>query len=340
MQKKRIALVTGGYTDEFSISLLSADFVVGLLDDTKYDVYKIVISEDRWAYIDDTQVAHPVNRADFSLRLPHEVIHFEVAFIMLHGTPGENGCFQAYLELLGIPHTSCDAATSAITMNKAYTKAVLADIDNLFVAKSVLINRSEKSEAEQLITERLSLPYFVKPNCSGSSIGMSKVGSQAELRVALDRAFSAKNTGRQVLVEEFVTGREFSVGVFTRGNKAVVLPITEVIVADGFFDYDAKYLSEVSHDMTPARLSLAQRSLVEEVVIAVYKRLACKGMVRVDFFLEDKTDKFYFIEINTIPGQTDHSFIPKQVRAAGMDLSLFYEELIEAAVAREIPFNE
>ncbi len=337
MQKKRIALVTGGYTDEFTISLLSADFVAGLLDDTKYHVYKIVISEDRWAYIDDSQAAHPVNRADFTLRLAHEVIHFDAAFIMLHGIPGENGCFQAYLELLGIPYTSCDAATSAITMNKAYTKAVLADIDNLFVAKSVLINRSERNVAEQLITERLSLPYFVKPNCSGSSIGMSKVRSQTELPAALDRAFSTKNTGSQVLVEEFVTGREFSVGVFKRGNQTVVLPITEVIVADGFFDYDAKYLSEVSHDTTPARLSPAQRSLVEEVVIAVYKRLACKGMVRVDFFLENQTGKFYFIEINTIPGQTDHSFIPKQVRAAGMDLSLFYEELIEAAVAKEIP---
>ncbi|PPL01785.1 D-alanine--D-alanine ligase family protein [Parapedobacter indicus] len=335
MQKKRIALVTGGHTDEFAISLLSADFVIGQLDDTKYDVYKIVVSEGRWVYMDDTLAVHPVNRADFTLRLRHEIVHFDVAFIMLHGIPGENGCFQAYLELLGIPYTSCDAATSAITMNKAYTKAVIADIDNLFVAKSVQIDSSERDVAEQLVTERLSLPYFVKPNCGGSSIGMSKVKSRDELPAALDRAFSTKNAGSQILVEEFVTGREFSVGVFKRGNKTVVLPITEVMVADGFFDYEAKYLSKISPDMTPAMLSPFQRSLVEEVVIAVYKRLACKGMVRVDFFLEDKTGKFYFIEINTIPGQTDHSFIPKQVRAAGMDLSLFYEELIEAAVVTE-----
>lgn len=340
MHKKRIALVTGGYTDEFTISLSSADFVIGLLDDTKYEVYKIVISEGRWEYIDDTAATHPVNRADFTLRLPDELIHFDVAFMMLHGIPGENGCFQAYLDLLGIPYTSCDAATSAITMNKAYTKAVLADIDNLFVAKSVQIDKSERDIAERLVTERLSLPYFVKPNCSGSSIGMSKVRSQDELSAALDRAFSTKNAGSQVLVEEFVTGREFSVGVFKRGNKMVVLPITEVVVADGFFDFEAKYLSEISHDTTPAMLSPAQRRLVEEVVIAVYKRLACKGMVRIDFFLEDITGKFYFIEINTIPGQTDHSFIPKQVRAAGMDLSLFYEELIEAAVAGENQLNE
>ncbi|GGG79829.1 D-alanine--D-alanine ligase [Parapedobacter pyrenivorans] len=338
MRKKRIALVTGGYTDEFTISLLSAAFVEGMLDATKYEVYKIVVFEDRWEYSDENQDTHPVNRADFTLQLPHEIIHFDVAFIMLHGIPGENGYVQAYLELLGIPYTSCDAATSAITMNKAYTKAVVADIENLFVAKSVQIDKSERDVAKRLITERLRLPYFVKPNCSGSSIGMSKVRSPEELPVALDRAFSTKNAGNQILVEEFVTGREFSVGAFKRGNKTIVLPITEVMVADGFFDYETKYLSEIANDMTPALLSQDQRSLVEEVVIAVYKRLACKGMVRVDFFLEDQTGKFYFIEINTIPGQTDHSFIPKQVRAAGMDLPLFYEELIEAAT--ETPLKE
>src|SRR5690606_13867080 len=197
-----------------------------------------------------------------------------------------------------------------------------------------------KGAAEQLISQRLKLPYFVKPNCGGSSIGMSKVRFPDELPAALDRAFSTKSAGQQVLVEEFVKGREFSVGVFQKAGETVVLPVTEVLAADGFFDYEAKYISAASNDSTPATLTPAQYSRIEQVVTAIYQRLACKGMVRIDFFLEELTDKFYFIEINTIPGQTDHSFIPKQVRAAGLDLSLFYEELIEAAVAREIPFNE
>jgi len=339
MQKKRVALVTGGYTDEMTISLQSADFVKRMLDVEKYDVYKIVILEDRWVYIDEKQAEHPVNRADFTLRYASCVVHFDVAFIMLHGIPGENGCLQAYLELLGIPFTSCDAATSALTMNKAYTKAALADIENLFLARSVQISQSDSGLAEQLVTERLRLPCFVKPTCGGSSIGMSKVNAFDELPVALERAFQTKNTGGQILIEEFVSGREFSVGVFQRQGKTVVLPITEVIVADGFFDFETKYLSEAIHDTTPAALTPAQRLQVEKIVIAVYKRLSCKGVVRIDFFLEHHTGKFYFIEINTIPGQTDHSFIPKQVRAAGIDLSLFYGELIETAVDAETATN-
>lgn len=333
MRKRRIALVTGGYTDEATISLASADFVKSKLNPARYEVYTIVVSEQQWEYVDDLDIRYVVNRADFSLELPNQIIHFDVVFMMLHGIPGEDGCFQAYLDLLGIPYTSCNAATSAITMNKAYTKAVVADIENLFVARSVQLYNWQKDEAGQLINQRLKLPYFVKPNCGGSSIGMSKVRLHDELPAALDRAFSARNAGNQIIVEEFVTGREFSVGVFQRDGETVVLPVTEVSAADGFFDYNAKYLSTTSNDMTPATLTPAQRSLIEQVVIAVYQRLACKGMVRIDFFLEEVTDKFYFIEINTIPGQTDHSFIPKQVRAAGIDLSLFYQELIEAAVA-------
>jgi len=217
-------------------------------------------------------------------------------------------------------------------MNKAYTKAVLAGIPDLHVAKSVQLFESQRDVAVSMVRDVLSLPYFVKPNAGGSSIGMTKVKADGELAEAIEKAFNAKNTGNQVIVEEFVDGREFSVGMYRRAGELVVLPATEVITEREFFDFEAKYIDGQTREITPAELTPDQRARVERVVKSVYTRLNCKGMVRVDFFLERTTDRFYFIEINTIPGQTAQSFIPQQVRAAGMTETAFYSELIEEAL--------
>jgi len=218
-------------------------------------------------------------------------------------------------------------------MNKGYTKAILTGIPNLFMAKSVLLFESHRAQAEEMVLKNLNLPYFVKPNAGGSSIGMTKVKEEHQLQAAIDLAFDAENTGKQVLVEEFVTGREFSQGIFRNyEGELVVLPATEVRTTREFFDFEAKYTPGLTEEITPADLSDEQERRIAALLKEIYIRLNCKGMVRIDYFLETGTDNFYFIEINTIPGQTPTSFIPQQVRAFGMTETEFYSELIETAL--------
>lgn len=327
-----VALVTGGYTGEAEVSLRSADFVQEQLQQKAYALYRVLITRDGWYYVDGSGQQHPVDRSNFTVSLDGQVIRFDVAFVILHGSPGEDGLLQGYFEMLGIPYTSCGVLTSALTMNKAYTKAVLRGIPELYLADSVQLFDSQRNEAADIVRATLRLPYFVKPNAGGSSIGMSKVSETAELADAIERAFDTENTGNQVIVEEFVLGREFSVGVYRRNDGVFVFPPTEVITTREFFDFEAKYVPGLTEEITPANLTDEQMMRVERIARAVYERLDCKGMVRVDFFLERETDNFYFIEINTIPGQTAQSFLPQQVRAAGMKESDFYAELIEMAM--------
>ena len=220
-------------------------------------------------------------------------------------------------------------------MNKGYTKAILADLNDIYLAKSVLLFENQRAQAVELVEDKLSLPYFVKPNAGGSSIGMTKVKLADELKVAIDKAFDAENTGSQVIVEEFVNGREFSEGIYRNvDGELVVLPATEVKTTREFFDFEAKYIPGLTEEITPADLDVNQQLRIGKILKEIYVRLNCKGMVRIDFFLENDTDKFYFIEINTIPGQTPQSFIPQQVRAAGLTEQEFYGNLIEVALKK------
>ena len=331
--KTKVALVTGGYTGEAEVSYKSSKFVYSQLDKDKYDIYLIDITPSGWFYKDEDDNQYPIVKDDFSLLLNNVKVTFDVAFIILHGTPGEDGRLQGYFDMIGLPYTSCNALTSSLTMNKGYTKAILADIPELYVAQSVLLFENHRARAVSLVESKLALPYFVKPNAGGSSIGMSKVKVAEELKGALDKAYDAENTGNQVLVEEFVSGREFSQGIFRNANgRLVVLPATEVRTTREFFDFEAKYIPGLTEEITPADLNQEQQDRAARIIKEIYIRLNCKGMVRVDFFLENDTDKFYFIEINTIPGQTAQSFIPQQVRAFGMKETDFYGELIEAAL--------
>ena len=331
--KTKVALVTGGYTGEAEVSYKSSKFVYSQLDKEKYAVYVIDITPEGWFFTDESGVKHPVVKDDFSLLLNNVKVKFDVAFIILHGSPGEDGRLQGYFDMIGLPYTSCGALTSSLTMNKGYTKAILTDIPELYVAQSVLLFENHRSRAVELVESKLKLPYFVKPNAGGSSIGMSKVKAIEELQLAIDKAYDAENTGAQVLVEEFVSGREFSQGIFRNAQgELIVLPATEVKTTREFFDFEAKYVAGLTEEITPASLNLEQQERAARIIKEIYIRLNCKGMVRVDFFLEENTDKFYFIEINTIPGQTAQSFIPQQVRAFGMKESDFYGELIEAAL--------
>lgn len=330
--KTKVALITGGYTGEAEISYKSSAFVYSQIDKEKYDVYLIDITLDSWAYTDENGQKHEIDRQDFSLNINNEKLRFDVAFIILHGSPGEDGRLQGYLDMVGLPYTSCGALTSSLTMNKGYTKAIIQDIAELNVAKSVLLFDIDRPKAFNLVQDKLTLPLFVKPNAGGSSIGMNKVNTWEELPKALDEAYDAEGTGMQVLVEEFVKGREFSQGIFRDSKGELqVLPATEVITTREFFDFEAKYTPGLTQEITPADLNQEQKDRADAIIREVYVRLNCKGMVRVDFFIQNETDKFYFIEINTIPGQTAQSFIPQQVRADGRTETAFYSELIEAA---------
>ncbi|WP_316834767.1 D-alanine--D-alanine ligase [Pedobacter nutrimenti] len=326
--KKIIALLTGGTTGEWVVSVKSAATIAQNLDPDKFEVYKIMLTQQGWFYEPADSVKIEVDRNDFSVNIKGRKVKFDGVFIAIHGSPGEDGKLQGYFDMLGLPYTTCDALTSAITMNKGYTKAIVQGIDSLHVAKSAQIFKNGPYQLDQ-IKKDLVLPYFVKPNNGGSSIGMSKVTNQYDLKDALDKAFQEDS---QILIEEFIAGREFTVGVVKLDGKITVLPVTEVETAKEFFDFEAKYTPGVAKETTPAPIRAETRLRVEKIAADVYQKLNCRGVVRIDFILKGDESDFYFIEINTIPGQTATSFIPQQVAAAGMKLNDFYTKLIRETI--------
>lgn len=329
--KKNVALVTGGFTGEHVISEQSAEVVGRYLDTTLFNVYKILITREGWFYVPESGERTEVDKNDFSIRDGTGEIHADVAFIAIHGSPGEDGKLQGYFDMLQIPYTSCNTAVSAITMNKTYTKAVLRGIDSLSFSRSVQLFKHLPYDEKALAG--LNLPLFVKPNNGGSSIGMSRVTDREKLGEAISRAFQEDE---QVMVEEFIKGREFSIGAAKLQGEVKVFPPTEIIPAGDFFDYEAKYLSGKTQEITPALLNDAEHRLLNGAVKDIYERLDCHGMIRIDFILEEGTGRLFLIEINTIPGQTENSLIPQQVRAAGMDIQEFYTMLIHDAIGVRI----
>jgi D-alanine-D-alanine ligase len=323
---KNIALIAGGFTGEYEVSINSAKNIAANLDPAKYQVYTILITRHDWFY--DTGHQHiSIDKNDFSLTIEGEKIKFDFAFITVHGTPGEDGKLQGYFDILGIPYNTCDATTSAITMNKAFTKTLVHGIHGLHAARSMQLHRKDAHDVAT-IAANLKFPLFIKPNNGGSSVGMSKVHNIAGLPEAIEKAFHEDD---QILVEEFIKGREYSRGIARLKGKITVLPATEIISHKEFFDYEAKYTAGASEEITPADLSPEQNDKIAEILTEIYLRLNCKGMVRIDFILLEGSEDFYFIEVNTTPGQSSASLIPQQVRAAGMDLMEFYGDLIEGA---------
>lgn len=325
--KKNIALVTGGFSGEAVISYKSAVTIANNLNPELYNVYKIDINPLGWFYEMNDGRKVEVDKNDFSLQLDSRKIDFDAVFIGIHGTPGEDGKLQGYFDTLNIPYTSCDAATSAITFNKRYTVAI-ARMAGIAVANSVHLFKHIPVSASQ-VTAQLKLPLFVKPNNGGSSIGMSKVETMEELDPAILKAFKEDS---QVLVEEMVQGREFTVGVFKTRNNIIVLPITEVKADNdkSFFDFEAKYEGK-STETTPAQV---EENIAEEIRAAarkIYSVFNCRGVVRIDFIYNDESGKPYMLEINTIPGQSEASIIPQQVKAMGWSLGEFYTKLVEEA---------
>ena len=322
--KKKIALVTGGFSGEAVISYKSAVTIDNNLDRDKFDVYKIDVRTDGWFYQLPDGKKIEIDKNDFSLLIGKEKIKFDAVFIGIHGTPGEDGKLQGYFDTLKIPYTSCDAATSAITFNKRYTVAI-AKMAGISISDSIHLFKHTPVLPSEII-DQLRFPVFVKPNNGGSSIGMSKVNkSSEELEAAIEKAYKEDD---QVLIEEMVKGREFSVGVFKTKGNIIVLPITEVISQKDFFDYEAKY-EGASTEVTPAEVDEAAADKIREAAQKIYSVFNCRGVVRIDFIYNEETNQPFMLEINTIPGQSEASIVPMQVKAMGWSLKEFYTKLVE-----------
>lgn len=324
-KKKRIALVTGGFSGEAAVSYESAKTVSANIDREKYEVYTVDISHEGWVYVNDG-VKTVIDKNDFSVNPGNEKILFDAVLMCIHGSPGEDGKLQGYFDMLNIPYTSCDAAVSAITFNKRYTVSVAA-FSGIKVAHSVLLikNRFENLDA----VKRLNYPVFVKANNGGSSIGMSKVADPNEVEAAIEKAFKEDN---QVLVEEFIEGRELTIGVFRQQEEVICLPMTEIISKNYFFDFEAKYHGK-SDEITPANVSEEVAEKVRESAKKIYKLFNCNGIIRIDFIYNERLQEPFMLEINTVPGQSAASLIPQQVKAMGMNLKDFYTILIEEALS-------
>ena len=324
--KKKVALVTGGLSGEAQISYKSAITVNGNLDRSKFDVFQIDINPSGWWYTPENSAPQKVNRDDFSITDGGSKINFDVVLLCIHGTPGEDGKLQGYFDMLGLPYTSCDAATSALTFNKRYTVAVAA-FGGISVANSMHLFKHTPVSPENILA-KLQLPVFVKPNNGGSSIGMSKVTTADALAPALEKAFKEDT---QVLVEEFISGREFTIGVFKTKGALQVLPITEIETSNEFFDFEAKYQGK-SVETTPANINATMQSQLEAAAKRVYEVLNCRGVVRVDFIYNEQKGLPYMLEVNTVPGQSAASVIPQQVKAMGLSLQDFYTSIIEESI--------
>lgn len=318
---RNIALLTGGDSSEWQIALQGAENIGNALDRSRYTPYTIVLRDGHWTYTAPDGTKSELDRNDFTLSVAGRKIKLDYALIVIHGTPGEDGRLQGYLDMMGIPYSSCGFVSSVLTFDKAACKRAVAG-SGIHLAKEILLNKTSDIDPAAIVAE-LGLPLFVKPNASGSSFGVTKVKKQNELLPAITEAFKESD---QVLMEEFIEGREISCGVMIAGGKEYIFPITELVCQSEFFDYKAKYQG-FSNEITPADLPEAIRKEVNRLTLIAYKRLNCRGVVRIDFIVKDNTP--YMIEINTIPGMSSHSIIPQQAAAMGMSLTELFNLIID-----------
>lgn len=322
--KKTVAVVMGGYSSEVNISLKSGNVVYKHLDTEKYLPFRVHILEQKWVVLDDFNNEFPIDKNDFSFLMEGKLVKFDVVFNVIHGNPGENGVLLAYFDLIGMKHTSAPFYQMALTFNKRDTLSVLRQYE-INTAKSVFINKGDVIIPDEII-EKVGLPCFVKPNNAGSSYGISKVYSIENLLPAIENAYLEDEA---ILIESFLDGTEVSVGVIQYKNKLKVLPITEIVSENDFFDYEAKYLGK-SQEITPARISSKVQKKVEEVAKKVYLALNMSGFSRSEYILVD--DEPFFLEMNTVPGMTEESILPQQAAAAGISLKELCDNAIQMAL--------
>lgn len=332
---KKVAVIYGCDSSEWEVSCRSGEFTASRIDGSRYDVFEIFARFGNWTLVayrmkNSMRVIIPenarpqINKTDFSVEISGTAVKFDYAYIMQHGTPGENGLMQGYLEMIGVPFSSCNSFVSAITFDKFTCKNYLRDVDYVKCAEDVFIRKDELSPSlGREVVEKLGLPLFVKPTDGGSSFGVVKVKKEEEFGTAADKAFSE---GKTIMAEKFVPGRELTDAVYFDGEKLVALPVIEIVTENEFFDYDAKY-NGFSEEICPARISDELTETIQETSKKIYRRLGCSGIVRVDYILAE--DGLYFLEVNTIPGMTSASLVPKMVRTAGLDITDILTTIIE-----------
>jgi len=321
--KKKIAIIMGGYSNEYEISLKSGSVVYEVLDSNKYDAYRVHIFEHKWVHVDDDDNEFHIDRNDFSVIVNHSKITFDCVFNAIHGSPGEDGFMQAYFHLLNIPHTSCGMYQAALTFNKRDCLSVLKPY-GIKTAESYYVNLGDTID-EDIIIDKVGLPCFVKANRAGSSFGITKVYKKQDLQGAIDYAFKEDD---EIIIEAYLDGIEVSVGVITYKGKTKVLPITEIVSNNDFFDYKAKYLGE-SQEITPANISNEMATKVNEVARQVYDILKIDGFSRSEYIFKDGEP--HLLEVNTVPGLTKESILPQQAVAAGISLAALFDNAIEEA---------
>ena len=335
MKYENIAVIYSSDSSEWEVSCRSGEFTASQIDGAKYNVYEIFARFGQWTLAayrmkGTERVLIPVeerphiDKNDFSVVLDGEKVKFDYAYIMQHGTPGENGLMQGYLEMLGVPHSGCNAFVAAITFDKFSCKSYLKDVDFVKCAEDMFLRKGESLEGvAQKAVEKLGLPMFVKPTDGGSSFGVTKVKSVEDFDKAVEYAFSE---GNMLIAEAAVVGRELTCAVYYNGKDYVTLPVIEIITENEFFDYEAKYKGQ-SREVCPAEISDSLRDQIQEVSKRVYEHLGCSGLVRVDYIAAE--EGLYFLEVNTIPGMTSASLVPQMVRAAGLSMTDFLSTIIE-----------
>jgi D-alanine-D-alanine ligase len=325
---KTIAVVCGGYSKEEVISLRSAEQIAQVIDKNKYEVFTVLINKEKWvAKLVGKDV--PIDKDDFSFIVNGRKITFDAVFMAIHGTPGEDGKLQSYFEMMEIPVTTCNVFVSSLTFNKFATKLYVKEYG--FKTADAILVRKGLAYTESAIVEQLGLPIFVKPNNGGSSFGVTKVKEADQLGVAIEKAFEEDN---EVIIEKFIQGSEFTCGVFKTATESLILPVTEIVSKNDFFDFEAKYTKGMADEITPARIDDEKTKEVQHLSSEIYDLLGCTGVVRIDYLLQNNV--FYFMEINTVPGMSQESIIPQQVIAAGLTVTGFYSKLIEDALSRGI----
>ncbi len=322
--KKNIAIIMGGYSSEYEISLKSGNVVYESLDNTKYNLFRIHIFKNKWVYVDADDQEFPIDKNDFSISLNGSKTNFDCVFNAIHGSPGEDGFMQAYFKLINLPQTSCSMYQAALTFNKRDCLSVLKPY-GIKTAESFYLNLGDHVN-EDAIIKKVGLPCFVKANKAGSSFGITKVYKKDELQNAVDVAFVEDD---EIIIESFLDGIEVSVGVITYKGEVKVLPITEIVTENDFFDYKAKYLGE-SQEITPARITKVQEDKVNKIAKQVYEILKMTGFSRSEYIFKDGEP--HLLEVNTVPGFTRASILPQQTAAAGISLKELFGNAIEEAL--------
>lgn len=325
--KKNIAIIMGGFSSEFEISLKSGQVVYEMLDREKYNAYRIHISKEKWVFINEQNEEFPVDKNDFSVMVNETKISFDCVFNAIHGSPGEDGRIQAYLELIGIKQTGCKMYQAALTYNKRDCLSALKPY-GIKSAKAFFINRGDVVN-ENGIIDSVGLPCFVKANRAGSSYGITKVYDKEGIQEALENAFKEDD---QILIESYLDGTEVSVGVINYNGEIKVLPITEIVSENDFFDYEAKYLGQ-SQEITPARISNEDAEKVKNIAKTIYQVLGLSGFSRSEFIFVDGEP--FLLEINTVPGLTVESILPQQAKEAGISM----QELFNSAIQETLNNN-